>query len=119
MNARNTLITLGASLLLMLPLRTVAEDPELEPLPEPPPLPEEVSLEESLEAEVRVVHEVDKVITQYTVEGVVRAVKVEHKGSDLPSYFLIDTDGDGRLDRRSGVSGDQERLIAHWILVRW
>lgn len=119
MNARGTLIALGASLLLALPLRIAAEGTELEPLPEPPPLPEAVSLEESLEPEVRVVHEHDKVLTQYTVEGVVRAVKVQHKDSNLPSYFLVDTDGNGRLDRRSGVSGDQERLIAHWILVRW
>lgn len=119
MRMRSTVIAFCAGLLLASPLRAPAEEPMLEPLPEPPPLPEEVSLEESLEPQVRVVREADKVITQYVVEGVVRAVKVEHEDSTLPSYYLIDTDGDGRLDRRSGVSGDQEQLIAHWILVSW
>ena len=119
MNMRNLTVALGACLLLALPLRVMAEDPELEPLPEPPPIPEEVSLEESLEPEMRIVRDDDKVITQYVVEGVVRAVKVEHADTTMPAYYLVDTDGDGRLDRRSGVSDDQERLLAHWILVSW
>lgn len=119
MNMRNLAVSLGACLLLALPLRAMAEDPELEPLPEPPPIPEDVSLEESLEPEVRIVRNDDKVITQYVVEGVVRAVKVEHQDTTMPAYYLVDTDGDGRLDRRSGVSDEQERLLAHWILVSW
>ena len=119
MSTRSTLIAFCTGLLLAFPLRSLAEDPKLEPLPEPPPLPEEMSLEESLEPQVRIVREDDKVITQYVVEGVVRAVKVQHKDTTLPSYYLVDTDGDGRLDRRSGVSGDQEQLIAHWILASW
>ena len=119
MSTRKTLITLGAGLLLALPLRTMAEDLQLEPLPEPPPIPEEMSLEESLEPELRVIRSDDKVVTQYVVEGVVRAVKVEHDDTALPPYYLVDTDGDGRLDRRSGISDEQERLLAHWILVSW
>ena len=119
MNTRNLAVALGACMLLALPLRVTAEDPELEPLPEPPPIPEDISLEESLEPDLRVIHADDKVITQYVVEGVVRAVKVEHEDTAMPAYYLVDTDGDGRLDRRSGVSDDQERLLAHWILVSW
>ena len=119
MNMRSMLIALCAGLLLAIPVRALAEEPRLEPLPEPPPIPEDVSLQKSLEPEVRVIHAVDKVITQYVVEGVVRAVKVEHGDSDIPAYYLVDTDGDGRLDRRSGVSDDQERLLAHWIIASW
>ena len=119
MNTRNTLMALGATLLLALPAPILAEDPELEPLPEPPPMPEEMSLAEHLEPEQRIVREDDKVITQYVVEGVVRAVRIDHHGSTLPSYYLVDSDGDGRLDRRSGVSDEQERLVAHWILMTW
>ena len=119
MKTRNTLIALAASLLLAFPPIALAEDPELEPLPEPPPLPEDISLQQSLEPQVRVIKEEDRVITQYVVEGVVRAVKVEHDDTTLPAYYLVDTDGDGRLDRRSGVSDEQERLLAHWILVSW
>ena len=119
MNTRNMLVALFASLLLALPVRVVAEDPELEPLPEPPPIPENLSLEESLEPQVRVIRAEDKVITQYVVEGVVRAVKVEHGDSTIPPYYLVDADGDGRLDRRSGVADEQERLLAHWIVASW
>ena len=119
MRMRSLAIALGACMLLVLPLRLTAQEIGLEPLPEPPPIPEDLSLEESLEPEVRVVQDDDKVITQYVVEGVVRAVKVEHMDTTMPAYYLVDTDGDGRLDRRSGVSDEQERLLAHWILVSW
>ena len=119
MNSRSTLMALCAGLLLAVPAGTLAEEPALEPLPEPPPIPEDLSLQKSLEPEVRVIHADDKVITQYVVEGVVRAVKVEHGDSDIPAYYLVDTDGDGRLDRRSGVSDEQERLLAHWIIASW
>ena len=119
MNTRSTLMALCAGLLLAIPAGTPAEEPALEPLPEPPPIPEDLSLQKSLEPEVRVIHAEDKVITQYVVEGVVRAVKVEHGDSDIPAYYLVDTDGDGRLDRRSGVSDEQERLLAHWIIASW
>ena len=119
MNIRSALVVFAVTVSVALALPAVAEDPPLEPLPEPPPLPEGQSLEESLAPQVRIVREEDKVITQYVVEGVVRAVKVEHSDSTLPSYYLVDTDGDGRLDRRSGVSGDQEQLVAHWIVATW
>ena len=119
MSTRSTLMALCAGLLLAVPAATLAEEPGLEPLPEPPPMPEDLSLQESLEPEVRIIYADDKVITQYVVEGVVRAVKVEHGDSDIPAYYLVDTDGDGRLDRRSGVSDEQERLLAHWIIASW
>ena len=119
MNTRSTLFALCGGLLLALPAGTLAEEPALEPLPEPPPVPRDQSLKSSLEPDVRVVQGDDKVITQYVVEGVVRAVKVEHGDSDIPAYYLVDTDGDGRLDRRSGVSDEHERLLAHWIIASW
>ena len=119
MITRSTLNALCAGLLLALPLRVPGEDPALEPLPEPPPVPEAMSLEESLEPQVRIVRSGDKVITQYVVNGVVRAIRVEHPDSPLPPYYLIDTDGDGRLDRRSGFPDEEGLLIAHWVVLSW
>ena len=93
--------------------------PELEAVPEPPPLPAQVRSGETLEPDVRIIQREDKVITEYVVNGRVRAVKVEHKDTDIAPYYLIDTDGDGRLDRRVGEFDDRDLAIPHWVLFSW
>lgn len=55
-------------------------------------------------------------IEEYRVGGQVYMIKVTPaKG---PVYFLVDTDGDGRLDdRRSELSADV--LIPQWKVLEW
>ena len=94
------------------------ETPQLEPIPDPPPLPETLPLDEDLEAQVRIIREEDRVITQYLLNGIVHAVKIEH-GGPFPPYYLVDTDGDGRLEPLALSDRNDRLLVAHWVLFRW
>ncbi len=90
---------------------------ELEAIPEPPPIPEQVQSGEALEPEVRIVRKDESTITEYRINGRIRAVKVQPDGK-LPAYYLYDTDGDGRLDQRTNRY-DPDLLIPHWVLFSW
>ena len=105
--------------LLGMPLSTLAqsEPPILQPLAEPPPLPESVQSGEVLEPDVRIVRRDDAVITEYRVNGRLRAIKVTPDG-DFPPYYLYDTDGDGRLDQRRSRF-DPNLLIPSWVIFTW
>jgi hypothetical protein len=91
--------------------------PDLQPVPEPPPMPERVESGEVLEPEVRIVRKDQATVTEYRVNGRLRAIKVQPDG-DLPAYYLYDTDGDGRLDRRR-ARFDPDLLIPNWVLFSW
>ena len=91
--------------------------PDLQPVPEPPPLPERVQSGEALEPDVRIVRRDQATVTEYRVNGRLRAIKVQPDG-DLPPYYLYDTDGDGRLDRRH-ARFDRDLLIPSWVLFSW
>lgn len=91
--------------------------PELEAIPEPPPIPDQVQNGEALEPDVRIVHKDNATVTEYRVNGRLRAIKVQPDGK-FPPYYLYDTDGDGRLDQRLSRY-DPDLLIPHWTLFSW
>lgn len=91
----------------------------LEAIPEPPPLPAAVESGEFLEPDVRIIQGEQEVITEYVVGGRLRAIKVRPRNPNLPAYYLVDTDGDGRLDRRTGEFDEQRMVIPHWVLFSW
>jgi hypothetical protein len=105
--------------LLGMPLSALAqtEPPDLQPLAEPPTLPEPLQSGEVLEPEVRIVRRNDAVITEYRVNGRLRAIKVTPDG-DFPPYYLYDTNGDGRLDQRRSRF-DPNLLIPSWVIFTW
>ena len=88
----------------------------LEPIPEPPPIPEQVRSGETLEPEVTIIQRDDEFIREYRVNGVLRAIRVE-PAVGVP-YFLIDVDGDGKLDRRVRRL-EPDFMIPHWVLFSW
>lgn len=91
--------------------------PELQPMPEPPPLPDRVRSGEALEPDVRIVRKEGSTVTEYRVNGRLRAIKVQPDG-DFPPYYLYDTDGNGSLDRRT-ARFDPDLLIPRWVIFRW
>ena len=93
------------------------QPPELEAIPEPPPLPAKVQSGESLEPDVRIVRKDQSTVTEYRVNGKIRAIKVQPDGN-FPAYYLYDTDANGSLDRRSSRY-DPDLLIPHWTLFSW
>jgi hypothetical protein len=88
----------------------------LEAAPEPPPLPEPVRSGESLEPDVQIVPGRREGVTEYRVDGQLRAIRVEPEVG--PIYFIVDTDGDGRLDTRTPRLGP-DFGIAQWVLFSW
>lgn len=79
----------------------------------PPPLPEDST--NLPEPEVTIVHKKDAVIEEYRINGQLRFAKITPtKG---PAYYMIDTDGDGQLDKRDDNLDNPP--INQWILLRW
>lgn len=93
------------------------QPPALQPVPEPPDIPDPVESGEALEPDVRISRREKSTVTEYRVNGRLRAIKVQPDG-DFPPYYLYDTDGDGRLDRRASRF-DRDLLIPTWVLFSW
>ena len=93
--------------------------PPIVAVPEPPDIPEQVKSGETLaEPEVTIKRDDKRTITEYRVNGRLTAVKVETEG--FPTYYLVDTDGDGRVDtRRSGRFTEDDMALPTWVLFRW
>lgn len=79
----------------------------------PPPLPDDSAT--LPEPEVTIVHKKDAVIEEYRVNGQLRYAKI--KPTRGPAYYMIDTDGDGLLDKRDDNLDNPP--INQWILLRW
>ena len=80
----------------------------------PPPLPEDPA-EQMPEPEVRIIHREDRIVEEVSVNGQLRYVKITPK-KGLP-YYLVDTDGDGVLDKQ--FDNLDNPPINQWILLRW
>ena len=93
-----------------------ASDDELEDVPQPPDIPEQLQDGAPIEPEVTIIHRQDAVIEEYRVHGLLYAVKI------TPSvgrpYYLIDKDGDGRMESR--IEGLAETLtVPQWVIFSW
>lgn len=82
----------------------------------PPPLPEEPQKSTEIpEPEVKIIHKKDSIIEEYRINGQIRYIKIiPSKG---PAYYMVDTDGDGEVDRR--FNDLENPPINQWILFQW
>ena len=96
------------------------------PVPDGAPVPPpRVKSGETLEPEARTVRQEHETITEYRVNGHLRAVRVDPDG--FPAYWLIDADGDGqlgpggdgRLDSRAGDLDPAGEMMPHWVIFTW
>lgn len=91
---------------------------DLEDIPEPPRLPAQVESGEPMELEpqVTIVQKKDATIEEYRING--RLYKAKVTPIVGPAYFLVDRDGDGRLETR--VNDIYEDIpVPHWVLLTW
>ncbi len=93
-----------------------SESPELADVPEPPPLPDQVRSGETLEPDITIIRREKEIVTEYRVNGRLRAIEVQPKNA--PAYYLVDADGDGNLETRSKGLGP-EFLIPQWVIFSW
>jgi len=106
----------AAILALTLSANGAEQPPELEPIPEPPALPSAVESGEVMEPDITIRQQGEKTVEEYRVNGQLYMVKISP--SKGVTYYLVDTDGDGRLDqRREGLENDMQ--IPGWVLIRW
>ncbi len=84
---------------------TLAED-----APPPPQIDED-----AIEPTVTIVPGEDKTVTEYRLNGQLYMVKIEPLAG--PAYYLVDSDGDGRLESRHGLH--EELAIPRWVLFSW
>lgn len=85
-------------------------------LEQPPVIPPPLADGESIEPEITIIQQEDRTIEEYRVNGQLYMIKVTP--SVGPSYYLMDTDGDGRLETRRHEL-DSKLLVPNWILFEW
>jgi hypothetical protein len=90
--------------------------PAPEPVPNPPPIPDRVRSGETLEPEVTITRRARETVTEYRINGRLRAIRVEP--DNAPAYYLVDTDGDGDLETRRSSHGP-DLLIPMWLILSW
>lgn len=88
------------------------ETPELEQ----PDLPPPVQNGENIEPDITIIRRGKDTIQEYSVNGKRYMVKITPAVG--PSYYLVDTDGDGTMDvRRSGLESGIR--VPQWVLFSW
>lgn len=94
-----------------------ADEPsDLQPIPEPPDIPPRVQSGETLEPEITIRRGAKETITEYRINGRVHSIKVEPVVG--PTYWLVDTTGDGFTDTRYD-NFNPPYFIPGWVILRW
>ncbi|MGI9211584.1 MAG: DUF2782 domain-containing protein [Methylococcaceae bacterium] len=102
-------------MILLLGVITEAQA-ETNPVPDPPDLPPAVESGVPLEPDVTITRRGQEVVEEYRIKGRLYMVKVKPKVG--PSYYMLDSDGDGNMDvRRSDLEKDMQ--IPQWVLFSW
>lgn len=94
-----------------------AEEPvKLEELPDAPPPPSVVDSGEELEPEVTIIRKKDTTYEEYRINGNLYMVKVTPAVG--PSYYLLDQDGDGKMDTNMSEIYDNF-VVPQWVIFSW
>jgi Protein of unknown function (DUF2782) len=91
-------------------------EPPPQAVPEQPDLPLPVQSGETLQPDITIIRGNKKTLQEYRHNGEVYMVKVIPDVG--PAYYLIDTNGDGKLDVR-GSDLDKGLQINMWNLLEW
>ena len=68
-------------------------------------------------AEVNIITEGDKTIEEYSLNGHIYMVKIHQKG--FAPYYLIDRNGDGRMDEQVSELMGPAAAPPNWTFFRW
>ena len=104
------------SALLIGPAAAWAQEDEVAPVPEPPEIPDPLQSGQPIEPEVTIIRRDDAVIEEYRVNGRMYMVKITPKIGK--PYYLVDQDGDGRLESRMGRISD-DFVVPQWVIFSW
>lgn len=108
------------SLMLTLVLPTfvdaAAELEEPPAAPEPPELPPRVQSGEEMEPDITIIRKGKDTIQEYRRGGKLYMIKVKPQVG--PAYYLLDNNGDGRMDVRKNDL-DKNSDVNQWLLFEW
>lgn len=90
-----------------------ADEPQ--PAPGPPEIPREVHSGEAMEPDVTIIKRAEETVQEYRLNGRLYMVKISPKVG--PAYYLVDNDGDGRLETRGDLESGLR--VPQWVLFRW
>ena len=113
MNARALLASI---LFAAVPLALADDQPQLEDVPAPPEIPQHLQDGQPIEPEVTIIHREEAVIEEYRVNGRMYMVKITPKIG--PPYYLVDRDGDGRMESRMSQIYD-DFVVPQWVIFSW
>ena len=105
--------------LLLLPLIAIGEEQQ-QPANSPPVGRSTADEPDGFDpggAEVNIITEGDKRIEEYSLNGRIYMVKIQQKG--FAPYYLIDRDGDGRMDEQVSELMGPAAAPPNWELFRW
>lgn len=101
-------------------LSTVAgaqsSEEELAPVPLPPELPDPLKSGEAIEPQVTIIRRDDAIIEEYRLDG--RHYMTRIIPAVGPAYYLVDRDGDGRMETRMSEIYD-DFTVPQWVLFSW
>ena len=89
---------------------------EFEAVPEPPDLPDPLQSGQPIEPEVTIKQTTEGVIEEYRVSGRLYMVKITPQVG--PAYYLVDRDGDGKMETRLGRI-DEDNAVPQWVIFSW
>ncbi|MCK5828723.1 MAG: DUF2782 domain-containing protein [Methylococcales bacterium] len=104
------------SLVLVSSISIAEQNQEPAIVPEPPELPTPVQSGEALEPDITIIRKGKKIIQEFRKNGELYMVKIKPKVG--PSYYLIDTNGDGNFDVKKNDL-DSGTVVNQWKLFEW
>jgi len=110
------------SLLLLFPLLATAQElqtPE-KAAPVSQPVTNDSDEPEGFDpdgVEINIITEGEKTIEEYSLNGRVYMVRIQQKG--FPAYYLVDRDGDGRMDEQVSELMAPAINPPSWVFFRW
>ena len=96
-------------------MMAIVKADELAPVIEPPELPGSIESGEQIEPQVTIIRQEDKIIEEYRINNNLYMVKITPVVG--MTYYLIDHDGDGKLDVRKNELDDV--IVPQWVLLTW
>lgn len=112
----NTRTLLALLLFAAAPVALAADEEGLEDVPEPPEIPQQLQDGQPIEPEITIIHREEAVIEEYRVNGRMYMVKITPKVG--PPYYLLDRDGDGRMESRMSEIYD-DFVVPQWVIFSW
>lgn len=122
---RNSIAGLSAALLSLTAPVAAQQEYQGAEAPPPPPATDEVTEivvpppigeSESIEPEVTIIRRERETVEEFRINGELYMIKVTPK-KGVP-YYMMDSDGDGRLDTRQNEL-DPRLLVPSWVIFRW